>query len=77
MKTFEIFDVNRPILEVNKFICSDSPINAVKKYISNMGINLKPVRSGSNYVQISAREVITRNGEKYYKGNIQWYELKS
>jgi hypothetical protein len=75
MKTFEIFNVNSPLMSKNELISAESPINAIKDYLRNKNINLKPKKSGSNYVQVSAREVIENNGRMYYKGNVQWYEL--
>lgn len=79
MKYFLIFDVNAALMDANKEIVADSPINAVKKYLSEKGSNLIPKRSGSNYVQISAREFhYKEDGNKYYSHKpVQWYELKT
>ena len=75
MKTYEIFDVNRPLMDANVLTSGISPIDAARRYLKSIGVERQPKRSGDNYVQISAREYITRNGTKYYKGNTQWYEL--
>ena len=76
MKHFVIFDVTRPIMEENKILTADSPINAVKDYLKTAGIDKKPKRSGSNYVTIKAQEIVIRDGQKYYAGKpSQWYEL--
>lgn len=78
MKHFVIFDVNKPLMDMNKTISATSPINAVKQYLKDEGINKIPKRSGSNYVAISAKEIIIRDGQKYYSGKpTQWYELTS
>ena len=75
MKTYEIFDVNRPLMDANVLISGTSPVDAARRYLKSIGVERQPKRSGDNYVQISAREYITSNGTKYYKGNTQWYEL--
>jgi len=78
MKQFVIFDVNKPLMDMNKIVSAISPINAVKSYLKDEGINKIPKRSGSNYVQISAKEIIERDGQKYYTHKpVQWYELKN
>lgn len=75
MKEFEIFNVNSPLLEKNPLIFGKTPIDAVKNYLLENKIKGTPKKSGSNYVSISAREVIQRNDKKYYKGNTNWYEI--
>lgn len=76
MKHFVIFDVSRPILEENQILTAKTPIDAVKNYLKAAGIAKKPKRSGSNYVQISAKEIVIKDGQKYYAGKpTQWYEL--
>lgn len=76
MKNYSIFDVNKPIMEANKEFQATSPINAAKAYLKSIGNEKTPKKSGSNYVQISAREFIVRDGQKYFKGNQNWYEIK-
>ena len=74
MKTFEIFDVNKPLLEKNIIIQAKTHIEAAKKYCIDK-YNKIPKRSGSNYVQISVFEIINCDGTQFRKGNIIWYEL--
>lgn len=76
MKQYVIFNSNSPLMDANKIVVSSSPINAVKKYLTEEGINKTPKRSGSNYVTISAKEIIEKGGQKYYTNKpVQWYEL--
>ena len=76
MKTYNIFNVNAPLLAANEKVQGSSPINAVKSYLKEKGIKATPKRSGSNYVQISAQEIYYRDGKWYYANKPQqWYEL--
>jgi len=76
MKNFVIFDVNRPILEADALTTANTPIEAVKKYLKGNNIAGTPKRSGSNYVTISCREFVLRDGVKYYTHKpTQWYEI--
>ena len=78
MNNYVIFDVNRPILEADAIRMAKTPIDAAKAYMKENGIAGTPKRSASNYVTLSVREFVTRDGVKYYSHKpTQWYEIKN
>lgn len=77
-KIFEIFDVNKPLMVSNELIEANTPIEAARKYMQSVsaykGRNIK--RSSSNYVELSATEIILINGEKFRSSKpTQWYKI--
>ena len=78
MKTFEIFDVNKPLMVENELIQANTPIEATRKYMQSIDkyIGRKIKRSASNSVILSATQIIIRDGQKYRTHKpTQWYEI--
>ena len=73
MKNFEIFDVNRPIMERNPIIGGNSSRDALQKYLNDRGENVKFKRSSDFNCRFQVTPVIYKN-EKYYRaGRCCWY----
>lgn len=77
MKTFVIFDVNRPLMEDHAIIEAKSGALAIKQYCKSRYPNRIAKCSGSNYVQLSVREG-RMDGDRLMlrgRGRQTWYEL--
>lgn len=78
MNLYQIFDVNKPIMNANVELFAKTPIEAVKEYMAKNNIEGSPKRSASNYVRFSARQIVIKeNGQKMFSYKpTQWYEVK-
>ncbi len=77
---YSIFDVCKPIMEVNVDIQANSPKEAVETYLKSNGIPFtKIVVDGSNYARIKAEPYYIDNGTKYRssKKKSMWYSIKN
>ena len=77
MKTFLIFDVNKPLMSDYPIVNGGTGAEAIKKYCKEHYPNSKPKCSGSNFVQLSIQECVIENGKPMILGwkRKSWYEL--
>jgi len=77
MKTFAIFDINKPLMSDYPVINAKTGSEAIKQYCKQNYPDKKPKCSGSNYVQLSTQECTFNDGKMYILGYKRqtWYEL--